>query len=112
MLFEPPAAQPVPKQTSTRVRYERIVLRASSRTCFKSSKVLSFGISILPRFSALRLVWMEMGGIYAVANIRGGGEYGQKWHESGKKMQKQNVFDDFIAAAEYLIESNYWTPCA
>ena len=66
-----------------------------------------FNISIRPYFSALRLVWMEMGGIYTVANIRGGGEYGQKWHESGKKMQKQNVFDDFIAAAEYLIESKY-----
>lgn len=66
-----------------------------------------FNISIRPYFSALRLVWMEMGGIYSVANIRGGGEYGQKWHESGKKMQKQNVFDDFIAAAEYLIESKY-----
>ncbi|MBA7603881.1 Prolyl endopeptidase [subsurface metagenome] len=66
-----------------------------------------FNASIRPYFSALRLVWMEMGGIYTVANIRGGGEYGQKWHESGKKMQKQNVFDDFIAAAEYLIESKY-----
>jgi len=66
-----------------------------------------FNISIRPHFSALRLVWMEMGGIYAVANIRGGGEYGRKWHESGKKMQKQNVFNDFIAAAEYLIENGY-----
>lgn len=66
-----------------------------------------FNVSIRPYFSALRLVWMEMGGIYAVANIRGGGEYGQKWHEAGKKMNKQNVFDDFIAAAEYLIESGY-----
>ncbi len=66
-----------------------------------------FNISLTPSFSVSRLTWMEMGGIYAVANLRGGGEYGEKWHEAGTKLQKQNVFDDFIAAGEYLIEQNY-----
>jgi len=66
-----------------------------------------FDISITPSFSIANSVWMEQGGIYAVPNIRGGGEYGKKWHEAGTKMQKQNVFDDFIAAAEYLIENKY-----
>jgi len=66
-----------------------------------------FNISITPRFSITNAVWMEQGGIYAVPNIRGGGEYGKVWHKAGTKMQKQNVFDDFIAAAEYLIENNY-----
>ncbi len=66
-----------------------------------------FNISITPSFSVANLVWMEQGGIYAVPNIRGGGEYGKKWHMAGIKMQKQNVFDDFIAAAEYLIENKY-----
>ncbi|MEI2422444.1 prolyl oligopeptidase family serine peptidase [Limnospira fusiformis] len=66
-----------------------------------------FSISLTPNFSVSRLVWMEMGGLYAVANLRGGGEYGQQWHQAGMKLKKQNVFDDFIAAAEWLIHHNY-----
>lgn len=66
-----------------------------------------FNISLTPSFSTANAVWMEQGGIYAVPNLRGGGEYGKEWHDAGTKLQKQNVFDDFIAAAEYLIENNY-----
>ena len=66
-----------------------------------------FNISLTPSFSIANAVWMEQGGIYAVPNLRGGGEYGEKWHNGGTKMKKQNVFDDFIAAAEYLIKNNY-----
>lgn len=66
-----------------------------------------FNISLTPSFSTANTVWLENGGIYAVANLRGGGEYGKKWHNAGIKMKKQNVFDDFIAAAEYLIDEKY-----
>ena len=66
-----------------------------------------FNISLTPSFSVTNAVWMDMGGIYAVPNIRGGGEYGRAWHEAGIQQNKQNVFDDFIAAAEYLIDENY-----
>ncbi len=66
-----------------------------------------FNISLNPSFSITRAAWMEMGGVYAVANLRGGGEYGKKWHDAGTKLEKQNVFDDFIAAGEWLKENNY-----
>jgi prolyl oligopeptidase len=66
-----------------------------------------FNISLTPIFSVSSLVWLEMGGICAVANLRGGGEYGEAWHQAGMKANKQNVFDDFIAAAEWLIENKY-----
>lgn len=66
-----------------------------------------FDISLTPAFSITNAVWMELGGIYAVPNIRGGGEYGKHWHDAGTLMKKQNVFDDFIAAAEYLIDNSY-----
>lgn len=66
-----------------------------------------YNISLTPFFSVSNLVWMELGGVYAQANLRGGGEYGKAWHEAGMKLNRQNVFDDFIAAAEWLIEKRY-----
>lgn len=66
-----------------------------------------FNISLTPSFSVANAVWLDLGGVYAVANLRGGGEYGQDWHDAGTQLNKQNVFDDFIAAAEYLTEEGY-----
>ncbi|WP_044290742.1 prolyl oligopeptidase family protein [Rivularia sp. PCC 7116] len=66
-----------------------------------------FNVSLTPSFSVSSLIWMEMGGVYVVANIRGGGEYGEEWHQAGMKDKKQNVFDDFIAGAEWLIDNGY-----
>ncbi len=69
-----------------------------------------FNITVPPEFNPLRLALLEQGFVYASANLRGGGEYGEKWHQAGMKLQKQNVFDDFIAAAEWLIANHYTSP--
>jgi prolyl oligopeptidase len=69
-----------------------------------------FNNSLTPGFSVSRVAWMEMGGVYAVANLRGGGEYGKEWHEAAIKLNRQKAFDDFIAAAEYLISAKYTSP--
>jgi prolyl oligopeptidase len=91
-----------------------ITFRKGTRLNGKNPTILygygGFNISETPGFSIPVALWLETGGIYAVANIRGGGEYGEKWHLAGTKMHKQNVFDDFIAAGEYLIAQNYTSP--
>jgi prolyl oligopeptidase len=85
-----------------------IILDGSNPTMLTGSG--GFGMSYLPAFNPLLLAWLEQGGIYAVANIRGGGEYGERWHAAGMKLRKQTVFDDFAAAAEWLIAERYTTP--
>ncbi len=69
-----------------------------------------YGLSLAPSYWAVRRLWLEQGGIWAVANLRGGGEYGEKWHEEGRLTRKQNVFDDFLACAAHLIERGYTSP--
>jgi prolyl oligopeptidase len=69
-----------------------------------------FNVPLLPGFKAARLVWLERGGVYAIANLRGGNEYGEEWHRAGMLLEKQNTFDDFIAAAEHLIKSGWTSP--
>jgi prolyl oligopeptidase len=69
-----------------------------------------FNVSETPSFSSTRIAWLEQGGVFAVANLRGGGEYGEKWHEAGMRLNKQNVFDDFIAAGEFLVAEKYTSP--
>jgi prolyl oligopeptidase len=69
-----------------------------------------FDVNLTPFYSPAVAAWLELGGVYAVANLRGGGEYGEAWHEAGMRSKKQNVFDDFIAAAEFLVRQGYATP--
>ena len=69
-----------------------------------------FNISLMPEFSPSHVMWMELGGVYAQASLRGGGEYGESWHEAGTRIRKQNVFDDFVALAEWLVEHKYTSP--
>lgn len=121
VLYEQPKVDFDPEQFETRqVFYESkdgtkvpmfIVFKKGTELNGKNPTWLyaygGFGINLTPSFNTSRIVWLENGGIYAQPNLRGGGEYGEEWHIAGTKMQKQNVFDDFIAAGEYLIDNKY-----
>jgi prolyl oligopeptidase len=91
-----------------------IILRKGTRRDGTNPTLLTgyggFGISQTPRFSAVRRIWLDQGGILAVANLRGGGEYGEDWHKAGNLTHKQNVFDDFAACGHFLIDQNYTSP--
>jgi len=91
-----------------------IIRRKGARTAGDTPTILygygGYGISMTPHFSFTRRVWLDQGGMYAIANLRGGGEYGEEWHKAGNLTRKQNVFDDFIACAEFLVRSNYTRP--
>ncbi len=91
-----------------------IVLRKGTKLDGKNPTLLAgyggYGISQVPAFSAMRRIWLEQGGVYVVANLRGGGEFGDAWHQAGRLTNKQNVFDDFVAAARYLIDRRFASP--
>jgi len=114
VLFDPQAFQTeqvfVPSADGTRVPMFLSYRRGLEHSADTPTLLYGYGgfnVSLTPAFSVANLVWMEGGGIYAQANLRGGGEYGKAWHQAGTKLQKQNVFDDFIACAEWLIEHGY-----
>lgn len=102
-----------PSKDGTRIPMFLLYKRGVERNGANSTILYGYGgftVSLTPSFNVSRLAWLERGGIFAVANLRGGGEYGEEWHEAGTRLKKQNVFDDFIAAAEYLIAEKYTSP--
>jgi len=115
--FEPAAyvTEQIFYESKDGTRVPMFITRRKDATLDGNNRCLLFGyggfnIPSTPGFSVARIAWIERGGVYALANLRGGGEYGEAWHKAGTKLQKQNVFDDFIAAAEFLIAKKYTKP--